>query len=44
LFIGATTIKEHPISNIPLNVYNFKSIEDIVDGNFYVDLVFGRYI
>jgi len=44
LFIGATTIKEQPISSIPLNIYNFKSIEDIVDGKFSADLVYGRYI
>ncbi|XP_027935594.1 uncharacterized protein LOC114190767 [Vigna unguiculata] len=40
LFIGATTIKQQPISSIPLNVYNFKSIEDIVDGNYSADLVY----
>jgi len=44
LFIRATTIKEQPISSIPLNIYNFKTIEDIVNGNFSVDLVYGRYI
>ena len=44
LFIGATTIKQQPISSIPLNVYNFKSIEDIVDGNYSADLVYGMYI
>jgi len=44
LFIGATTIKDQPISSIPLNIYNFKSIEHIVDGKFSVDLVYGRYI
>ena len=44
LFIGATTIKEQRISSIPLNIYNFKSIEDIVDGKFSADLVYGRYI
>jgi len=44
LFIGATTIKQQPISSIPLNIYNFKSIEDIVDENYYTDLVYGMYI
>jgi len=44
LLIGATTIKQQPISSIPLNIYNFKSIEDIVDGNYFADLVYGMYI
>ena len=44
LLIGATTIKQQPISSIPLNIYNFKSIEDIVDENYYTDLVYGMYI
>ncbi|XP_027932773.1 uncharacterized protein LOC114188383 [Vigna unguiculata] len=40
LFIGATTIKEQAISSIPVSVYKFKSIEDIVDGNYAVDLLY----
>ena len=41
LFIGATTIKEQAISSIPVSVYKFKSIEDIVDGNYAADLLYG---
>jgi len=44
LFIGATTIKEQPILSIPVSVYNFKSIEDIVDGNYVADLVYGMFM
>ena len=44
LFIGATTSKEQPILSIPVSVYNFKSIEDIVDGNYAVDLVYGMFM
>jgi len=44
LSIRSTTIKEQIISSIPLKIYIFKSIKDIVDGNFSVDLVYVRYI
>jgi len=33
LFIGETAVKAHPMPNIHLKVYRFKSIKEIIDGN-----------
>jgi len=45
LFIGATTIKPQEIVNVPIRVYNFKSIKEIVDGTYSTtDILIGKSI
>ena len=44
LFIGATTIKEQLLTTISMKVFKFKSIKDIVDGNFATDLLVGKFV
>ncbi|XP_027927634.1 uncharacterized protein LOC114184525 [Vigna unguiculata] len=39
LFIGATSVKLQAIAKLPMKAYNFKSIKDIVSGNFIPDLL-----
>ncbi|XP_027915952.1 uncharacterized protein LOC114175379 [Vigna unguiculata] len=34
LFIGATFVRRQPIASIPTKVWKFKSIKDIIDGNY----------
>jgi len=41
LFIGATSVKLQAIAKLPMKAYNFKSIKDIVSGNFIPDLLIG---
>lgn len=45
MFIGATTIKPQEIANVPMRVYNFKSIKEIVDGTYSTtDILIGKPI
>jgi len=45
MFIGATTIKPQEIANMPIRVYNFKSIKEIVDGTYSTtDILTGKPI
>jgi len=44
LFIGVTTIKEHLLRTILIKIFKFKSIKDIIDGNFVVDLLVGKFV
>jgi len=44
LFIGATTIKEYLLHTIPMKIFKFKSIKDIVDDNFIADLLLGKSV
>jgi len=44
LFIRATTIKEHLFPTIPMKIFKFESIKDIVDGNFAADLLVGKSV
>ncbi|XP_027938453.1 replication protein A 70 kDa DNA-binding subunit E-like [Vigna unguiculata] len=39
LFIGATSVRRQPIASIPAKVWKFKSIKDIIDGNYSADLL-----
>ena len=41
LFIGATSVKLQAIAKLPMKAYSFKSIKDIVSGNFIPDLLIG---
>ncbi|XP_027922825.1 uncharacterized protein LOC114180725 [Vigna unguiculata] len=43
LFIGATSVRPQPIANIPNSVYQFRSIKEVVAGNFSPDLLIERY-
>ena len=43
LFIGATFVRRQPIASIPTKVWKFKSIKDIIDGNYSVDLLVGKF-
>ena len=43
LFIGATSVRPQPIANIPNSVYQFRSIKEVVAGNFSPDLLIGMY-
>jgi len=44
LFIGATSIRPQPIASIPRKLWKFKSIKDIIDGKYCVDLLVGKFI
>jgi len=44
LFIGATTIKEQLLPTILMKVFKFKSVKDIVDGNFVADLLVAKFV
>jgi len=37
LFIGETSVWRQPIASIPAKVWKFKSIKDIIDGNYSAD-------
>jgi len=43
LFIGATSVRRQPIASIPAKVWKFKSIKDIIDGNYSADLLVGKF-
>jgi len=43
LFIGATSIRSQPIASIPAKVWKFKSIKDIIDKQYSVDLLVGKF-
>jgi len=43
LFIGATSVHPQPIANVPKKVYHFRSIKEVVAGNFCPDLLIGMY-
>jgi len=39
LFIGATSVKLQAIPKVPMKDFAFKSIKEIVSGNFILDLL-----
>jgi len=43
LFIGATFVRPQPTANVPKKVYQFRSIKEVVAGNFSPDLLIGMY-
>ena len=43
LFIGATFVRRQPIASIPAKVWKFKSIKDIIDGNYSAYLLVGKF-
>jgi len=43
LFIGATFVRLQPIVGIPAKVWKFKSIKDIIDGQYFADLLVGKF-
>jgi len=43
LFIGATSVCPQAIANVPKNVYQFRSIKEVVASNLFPDLLIGMY-
>ncbi|WVY95059.1 hypothetical protein V8G54_034147 [Vigna mungo] len=39
IFIGATIVKVQPLPNIPMKLFNFKSIKQIKDGDFHAGIL-----
>jgi len=42
-YIGATSVKKQLLPSIPMKIFKFKSIKDVIDGNFSPDLLVGKF-
>jgi len=43
LFIGATSVKEQLLPTIPMKIFKFKFIKGVLNANFFLDLLVGKF-
>jgi len=43
IFIGAMSVRPQPIVGIPAKVWKFKSVKDIIYGQYSADLLVGKF-